>query len=132
MSVLHEDLVSATRPADDSTQENARQEVRHRVHWRAQISLNSTLRIEARVVDISTRGIGLSCDVPFAAGSQILVIAAAPRPKDLTRSVMIQLPCVVQYHALSGAGFRIGALLRQLDDVNRLLLEQLVQQRAMR
>jgi len=127
-----DDLRVADRPAETLTQEAVKRDVRHRVSWPAHIMLKGVMRIDVRVIDVSLRGIGLSCDVPFAAGSLIAVVATVPLAKDLTRSAMIQLPCRVQYHVLNGGGFRIGAIFQEVGSANQRLLEQLLNQRARR
>jgi len=127
-----DDLSSMDRPIETPIQDEVKREVRHRVSWPAHIMLKGVMRIDVRVIDVSLHGIALSCDVPFASGSLIAVVATVPLAKDLSRSAKIELPCRVQYHVLNGSAFRIGAMFQEVASANLRLLEQLLNQRARR
>jgi hypothetical protein len=80
---------------------------------------------------VSLQGLGLACELPFAAGARLLMMAVVLHPEYLTPTAIVPLSCRVADQTMSGV-FRMEAVLENISDTSRRLLQQVLRHRRRR
>jgi hypothetical protein len=107
---------------------DARQGPRVTVSWAARIVVGPQSFLEARVINVSSDGLGLVCERAFQDGSPLHVLIAMPDPADRSKYHYPSVQARVVFHVVKGSKFRLGARFAQMDAHARALIDKWVQQ----
>lgn len=106
---------------------DARQSPRINVSWAARVVLNAQSYLEARIVNVSTDGLGLVCERAFPEGAMLHILIALPDPADRSKYHYPDVHAKVMFHVAKSDKFRIGTRFARIDPPVRALIDAWVQ-----
>lgn len=107
---------------------DARQDPRVNVSWAARLVVGPQAYLEARVVNVSSNGLGLVCETAFPEGATIHLMIAMPDVQDRGRYTYPQMQAKVVFQVIKGAKFRLGTQLLKIDPTTKAMLGKWVEQ----
>lgn len=107
---------------------DARQDPRVNVSWAARVVVGPQTFLEARVVNVSTSGLGLVCETAFREGTTIDLMIAMPDVQDRGRYAYPQMKAKVVFQIIKGSKFRLGTQLVKIDPTTKAMLDKWVEQ----
>lgn len=102
---------------------DARQSPRVNVSWAARIVTGPQSYMDARIINVSSDGLGLVCEKAFPEGIVLHVLMAMPDPTDRSKYHYPSLVARVMFHVAKGGKFRIGTRFAKIDQPVKDMIE---------